>query len=137
MALHGQELIDRALALSRRAAEQIAALPGVRLLGPELDGRPGVSSRDGKMVLVDVTGLWISGYTAGRLAVRAPARGRRAPRPAPSHVVVTVADVDGSVDRLVAPCTTSSKPPPGMRGSGELPSLPPVSQLVGDYVMPP
>jgi len=64
MALHGQELIDRALALSRRAAEQIAALPGVRLLGPELDGRPGVSSRDGKMVLVDVTGLWISGYTA-------------------------------------------------------------------------
>jgi hypothetical protein len=64
MALHGQELIDRALALSRRAAEQIAALPGVRLLGPELDGRPGVSSRDGKMVLVDVTGLGISGYPA-------------------------------------------------------------------------
>src|SRR3954464_13800482 len=42
MALHGEEHLGRALALSRGAGEAIGALPGLRLLGPELDGRPGV-----------------------------------------------------------------------------------------------
>jgi arginine decarboxylase len=102
MALHGQELIDRALALSRPAAEQIAALPGVRLLGPELDGRPGVSSRDGKMVLVDVTGLWISGYTAADWLYEHRRVGAEHHDLHHLMFVVTVADVDGSVDRLVA-----------------------------------
>src|SRR3954451_13242765 len=43
MALHGEEHLSRALALSRRGGEEIGALPGVRLLGPELDGRAGVA----------------------------------------------------------------------------------------------
>src|SRR5215216_2830339 len=46
MALHGEEHLGRALELSRRSAEAIGAIPGVRLVGPELDGRPGVAGRD-------------------------------------------------------------------------------------------
>jgi hypothetical protein len=43
MALHGEEHPGRALALSRGAGQAIGALPGVPLLGPVLDGRPGSS----------------------------------------------------------------------------------------------
>src|SRR3954465_8384207 len=42
MALHGEEHLGRALALSREAGGQIDELDGMRLLGPVLDGRPGV-----------------------------------------------------------------------------------------------
>src|SRR3954469_15764596 len=41
MALHGEEHLGKALALSRRAGGEIAELDGIRLLGPVLDGRPG------------------------------------------------------------------------------------------------
>src|SRR5215217_7990430 len=43
LALHGEELIGRALRLARRAGEEVGAIEGVQLLGPELDGRPGVA----------------------------------------------------------------------------------------------
>jgi hypothetical protein len=64
MALHGQELLDRALTLSRRGGERIGALPGIRLLGPEFDGRAGVAARDETKIFVDVTGLGITGFQA-------------------------------------------------------------------------
>src|SRR5215217_2477761 len=43
MALHGEEHLGRALELSRRGGYEIGELAGVRLIGPELDGRPGVA----------------------------------------------------------------------------------------------
>src|SRR3954463_5607363 len=36
MAVHGRERLERTLALSRRSGEAIGALPGIRLIGPEL-----------------------------------------------------------------------------------------------------
>ena len=56
MAVHGREPLERTLALSRRGGDEIGALPGVRLVGPELDGRPGVAGRDETKIIVDVTG---------------------------------------------------------------------------------
>src|SRR4051812_50201505 len=40
MALHGEQLLGRALALSRRAGQEIGGVPGVRPLRPPPAGRP-------------------------------------------------------------------------------------------------
>jgi arginine/lysine/ornithine decarboxylase len=55
------------------------------------------------------------------------------------HVMflVTVADDETSVERLVAAMRDLVDAAPEIGAGQELPTLPPVSQLVGDYVMPP
>jgi arginine decarboxylase len=137
MALHGAELLDGTLALSRRAGHEIGALPGLRLLGPELDGRPGVAARDETKIIVDVTGLGISGFQAADWLYEHRRVG--AEHHDLHHVmfIVTVADDEASVDRLVAAMRDLVAAAPQIGPGQELPWLPPVSQLVGDYVMPP
>ena len=137
MALHGAQLLGRTLALSRRAGHEIGALPGVRLLGPELDGRPGVAARDETKIIVDVTGLGISGFQAADWLYEHRRVG--AEHHDLHHVmfIVTVADDEASVDRLVAAMRDLVAAAPQIGAGRELPTLPPVSQLVGDYVMPP
>src|SRR3954447_5507990 len=137
MAVHGRELVGRALALSRRGGEAIGALPGVRLVGPELDGRAGVAGRDETKILVDVTGLGISGFQAADWLYEHRRVGAEHHDLHHLMFIVSVADDDASVDRLVAAMRDLVDAAPEIGGGSELPSLPPVSQLVGEYVMPP
>jgi arginine decarboxylase len=137
MALHGKELLGRALALSRRGGEAIGALPGIRLIGPELDGRPGVAARDETKLIVDVTGLGISGFQAADWLYEHRRVGAEHHDLHHLMFIVTVADDDTSVDRLVAAMRDLVDAAPAIGAGRELPSLPPVSELVGDYVMPP
>jgi len=51
--------------------------------------------------------------------------------------VITVADDGETVDRLVSAMRDLAESAPEIADGRELPSLPPVSALVGDYVMPP
>src|SRR3954465_6549115 len=102
MAVHGRELLDRTLALSRRAGEQIGALPGVRLLGPKLDGRPGVAGRDETKIIVDVTELGISGFQAADWLYEQRRIGAEHHDLHHLMFLVTVADDDARVERLIA-----------------------------------
>jgi arginine/lysine/ornithine decarboxylase len=137
MAVHGRELLDRTLALSRRGGEQLGRLPGVRLLGPELDGRAGVAGRDETKILLDVTGLGISGFQAADWLYEHHRVG--AEHHDLHHVMflVTVADDAAMIERLVAAMRDLVDAAPAIADGQALPSLPPVAQLVGDYVMPP
>src|SRR5215211_9031133 len=137
MGLHGETLLGRALALSRRAAQEIGALPGIRLLGPELDGRPGVADRDETKVTIDVTGLGITGFQAADWLYEERRVGAELHDLHHLMFLVTVADDDASVDRLVAAMRDLADNAPAISEGRELPTLPPVSELVGDYVMPP
>src|SRR4051794_37674100 len=137
MALHGEELLGRTLALSRRGGQEIGALAGVRLVGRELDGRPGVAARDETKIIVDVTGLGISGFQAADWLYEHRRVGAEHHDLHHLMFIVSVADDDASVDRLVAAMRDLVDAAPEIGGGSELPSLPPVSQLVGDYVMPP
>src|SRR3954447_10353660 len=137
MALHGKELLGRALALSRRGGEAIGALPGIRLIGPELEGRPGVAARDETKLIVDVTGLGISGFQAADWLYEHRRVGAEHHDLHHLMFIVTVADDDASVDRLVAAMRDLVDAAPAIGAGRGLPSLPPVSELVGDYVMPP
>jgi arginine decarboxylase len=137
MAVHGRELLDRTLALSRRGGEAIGALPGIRLLGPALDGRPGVAGRDETKILIDVTGLGISGFQAADWLYEQRRIGAEHHDLHHLMFLVTVADDDVMVERLIAALRDLVAAAPELAAGQELPSLPPVSQLVGDYVMPP
>src|SRR4051812_24655125 len=137
MAVHGRELLDRTLALSRRGGEAIGALPGIRLLGPELDGRPGVAGRDETKILIDVTGLGISGFQAADWLYEQRRIGAEHHDLHHLMFLVSVADDDATIERLIAAMRDLVDAAPQLATEAELPSLPPVSQLVGDYVMTP
>lgn len=109
----------------------------MRLLGPELDGRPGVAGRDETKIVIDVTGLGISGFQAADWLYEQRRVGAELHDLHHLSFVVTVADDDAMVDRLVAAMRDLVAAAPRISGGKELPSLPPVSELVGDYVMAP
>jgi arginine decarboxylase len=137
MALHGERLLGRALSLARHAGEEIGALPGIRNLGPELDGRPGVAGRDDKQVIVDVTGLGVTGFQAADWLYEQRRVGAEHHDVHHMTFVVTVADDAETVGRLVGAMRDLVEAAPTIADGAGLPSLPPVSQLVGDYVMSP
>ena len=108
----------------------------MRLLGPVLDGRPGVFARDETKIVVDVTGLGITGFQAADWLYE---QRRVAPEAHDVHhltFIITVADDESTADGLVAAMRDLVGAAPEL-ADGPLPQLPPVSGLVGDYVMTP
>src|SRR4051812_2166549 len=125
-AWHGGELLGGALALSRRGGREIGDIPGIRLLGPELDGRPGVAARDETKIVVDVTGLGIPGYQAADWLYEHRRVGAEHHDPHHLMFIVTLADDDATVDPLVAPPRgPGGAPPPNRRRPAPPPPPPP------------
>lgn len=102
MATRGERDLARAVALAQRARERIARIDGFRLMGREVLGRPGAASLDPTKIVVDVSASGCTGFalcdwmrSERRVSLElAEAR----------HVmaVVTLADDDDSIERLVA-----------------------------------
>jgi arginine decarboxylase len=65
MVQHGTELLDGALTLARSVRRQIDAIPGLHVLEDELIGAEASHDLDRLHILMDVTGMGISGYQAG------------------------------------------------------------------------
>jgi arginine decarboxylase len=64
MVEHGSELLQTALDLASRLRGEISALPGLRVLEDELISEEPSRELDRLHILIDVTGLGISGYQA-------------------------------------------------------------------------
>lgn len=64
MVQHGTELLGNALALARRLRTQIDALPGIHVLEDELLAAESSHDLDRLQILMDLSGLGISGYQA-------------------------------------------------------------------------
>ncbi len=62
LAVHGEALIHETLAAVARTRAKLAAVPGLRLVGEEQVGRPGVADWDPLRIVLDVTGLGRTGY---------------------------------------------------------------------------
>jgi lysine decarboxylase len=62
LAVHGEALLSRTLAAAERLRDAIEAVPGCRVVGRELVGRPGVAGWDPCRVVIDVRGTGRSGY---------------------------------------------------------------------------
>jgi arginine/lysine/ornithine decarboxylase len=106
MALDGEELLDRTIALAQDARQRLQAIPGVGVLDAV---QLGVRDFDLTKLVVDVDGLQITGYEAEDIL-----RNRFGVGPEMSDQVglvflVTIADTQESVDRLVDAFTTISR----------------------------
>jgi arginine decarboxylase len=64
MVEHGHELLTAALALARSTREELGALPGIDVMGSEFLGPERAASLDPLKIVLDVSGLGISGYQA-------------------------------------------------------------------------
>jgi lysine decarboxylase len=106
MALHGEALLEQAIALAGDARRRIQALPGLSVLDAE---RLGVDAFDLTKLVIDVDGLGITGYAAERAL-----RDRFSVGPEMSDLVgviclVTIGDTQASIDRLVDAFATLSR----------------------------
>jgi arginine decarboxylase len=66
MALSGEELLGRTIAIAEEGRRRLSALPGVRVFGRELRGRPGLFDLDVTKLTINVTGLGMTGFEARR-----------------------------------------------------------------------
>ena len=106
MALRGQELLDTTIRLAQDARKRLQAIPGVGVLDAQ---QLGVRHFDLTKLVVDVDGLQMTGYEA-----EDQLRNRFAIGPEMSDQIglvflVTIADTQQSIDRLVDAFTTISR----------------------------
>ena len=59
---HGEALLDRTLAASHAAREQIERIPGCAVVGEQMVGRPGIAGWDPLRIVIDVRGTGSTGY---------------------------------------------------------------------------
>jgi lysine decarboxylase len=62
LAVHGDALLERTLAVAARTTSAIDAVPGCEVVGGKLVGRPGVAGWDPLRLVVDVRGTGCTGY---------------------------------------------------------------------------
>jgi lysine decarboxylase len=62
LAVHGEALLERTMAAGDGARAAIDAVPGVRVIGDEFVGRPGVAGWDPMRIVIDVRGTGCTGY---------------------------------------------------------------------------
>jgi arginine decarboxylase len=62
LAVHGEALLERTMAAGDRARAAIDAVPGVRVIGGEFVGRPGVVGWDPMRIVIDVRATGCTGY---------------------------------------------------------------------------
>jgi arginine decarboxylase len=64
MALHGEEIWGQVLTLARRTRQAIAAIPELTVIGPEVLEQPGAAGLDETKLVIDVSGLGMTGMQA-------------------------------------------------------------------------
>lgn len=135
MMLRGKELWSGALALAREARARIDGLDGLTVLGPELLQRPGCAGLDETKLVIDVSGLELTGYRAAdwlfaekRVAMELADERRL-------MAVVSFGDDAAAIDRLVDALRGLVATAPKLRtGRLDLPSL---RGIGGEWLLPP
>lgn len=137
MVLHGEELLGNALRLSRRADAEFRDIEGLTVMGLEVLGRPGAAGLDETKVTLDLAGIGMTGFEAADWLYNV----RRVTAEGIDHrhlmFVVSLADDDISIDRLVAAVREVARI--GRSRGRTVPDLPDAGELLEDaeYVMIP
>ncbi len=106
MALHGEGMLERTIALAEDARRRLQALPGVSVLDSQ---QLGIAAFDLTKLVIDVDGLGMTGYQ-----VEDALRNRFGVGPEMSDLVgvvclVTIGDTEASIQRLVDAFATLSR----------------------------
>jgi arginine/lysine/ornithine decarboxylase len=106
MALHGENLLKRTIALAENARRRLQALPGIGVLDA---AQLGIDAFDLTKLVIDVDGLGMTGYQAEDAL-----RNRFGVGPEMSDLVgvvclITIGDTEASIQRLVEAFATLSR----------------------------
>jgi arginine/lysine/ornithine decarboxylase len=106
MALHGEVMLERTIALAEKARRQLQALPGIDVLDAD---QLGIDAFDLTKLVIDVDGLGMTGYEAEDAL-----RNRFSVGPEMSDLVgvvclITIGDTEASNQRLVGAFATLSR----------------------------
>jgi arginine/lysine/ornithine decarboxylase len=106
MALHGEDMLERTIALADNARRWLQALPGIGVLDAD---RLGIDAFDLTKLVIDVNGLGMTGYEAEDAL-----RNRFGVGPEMSDLVgvvclITIGDTEASIQRLVEAFATLSR----------------------------
>jgi arginine decarboxylase len=105
LAVDGETTLGKALALAHDARRRITAIPGLRVMGEELAGAPGVFDLDPTKILVDVSDLGISGYTASDWLLERHSLACELADHRHLLVIVTLGDDEETISRLQSALT--------------------------------
>lgn len=115
MATAGRALLSDVLALARQARERLRAIKGIRCIGAEQIGRPGIAGYDETRLVITVSDLGATGYD---LAAFLREQHDVAVELADLHNVValvTIGDRQSEIDRLVTGVERFAAQAPGHR----------------------
>jgi arginine/lysine/ornithine decarboxylase len=118
MAIAGQELMGKTLALAATARANIATIPGLKVFhGPTLPS-PGFSRLDPTRLTVKVTDLGLTGYQADKILHQQ--LGVTAELPGLQHLtfIISLGNTAADIDRLVAGFSHLSHLPVSPQGKG-------------------
>jgi len=115
MALHGEVMLERTIALAADARRRLQRLPGVSVLDAD---QLGIAAFDLTKLVIDVDGLGVTGYRAEDAL-----RNRFGVGPEMSDLVgvvclVTIGDTEASIQRLVDAFATLSRERRGVHNRG-------------------
>ena len=145
LAVHGEALLDRTLRASARARAAIDEIPGCRVVGEAMVGRPGIAGWDPLRIVIDVRGTGLTGYQVAS-ALRAsfdiyPELATHATvvlvlgLAQPLDALEQVAHDLGETIRRIAPTIEPDEPPVVMRpptGGEDATAIPPREAFLGD-----
>jgi arginine/lysine/ornithine decarboxylase len=136
MATQGQMLLQRTIDLCHKIRNAVREMDGLEIIGPEYLNGQGAVEHDITKILIDVRGLGINGFYAGDW-LRDEAR---TTIELSDHryilAIVTVADDEESVSRLIDALQRLTKAKP--KDASQKPySIPPMSELMTESVIPP
>jgi arginine/lysine/ornithine decarboxylase len=136
LALHGEELLGRTIALARRLRAGAAEIPGLSVMGREVLAHPAAIDLDETKVCIEVGGLGITGYAASdwlmaeRDVALEVADHRR------MMALVTLGDSDATIDRLLDSLRGLAEAAPSIHRPDNV-AVPDYEHLVTDCVMRP
>jgi arginine decarboxylase len=100
LAVDGQQTLGKALALAQDARRRISAVPGLLIMGDEVAGSPGAFDLDPTKILIDVSGLGITGYTASDWVLEHHSLACELADHRHLLVIVTLGDDEETISRL-------------------------------------
>lgn len=129
MALQGQELMTQTLALSSRAREEIAKIPGLAVLMPPEPRIPGFVAGDRTRLTVGVWEWGVSGYEVDEILQER--FGVTCELPSPDHLtfMISLGNTSADIDQLVQGFSTLAQDYGDKRRLGYLHPIPPSPAL--------
>lgn len=103
LALHGRDLVGKAVQLASWLRQGLNAIPGIQSFGDEITAYPSVAAFDATKVTIDFSGLGLDGKGAEKLLRQ---QHIEVEMTAGNHVLafISIGDTEASANRLLAAC---------------------------------